>query len=134
MNALLDDYLLELILMDTFSIAGHRCIPDAERIIQQFIPEGLYDRIIARYDELSDEGDDTDPSFLRRWLSVAASKDPPWKRKMIRRFLAIARRALAASVGSNELVEVASLAAAMGAASECRQVLVLDFGANWLCR
>jgi hypothetical protein len=117
---LLDEYLLELILMDTIAIAGGRCIPDAERVIQHFIPQGLYDRIIARYDGLSDDRDDHDPRFLERWLRLAAGKDAQWKRKMITRFLCILHAG--GDLGVAELTEVAALAARMNAAAECRQV------------
>jgi hypothetical protein len=68
MRASLDDYLLELILMDTIAVAGGRPIPGAERVIQRFLPTGLYDRIIARYDALSDDRDDSSADLLLPWL------------------------------------------------------------------
>lgn len=121
MQESLDDHLLELILMDTIAVAGGRPIRNAERVIQRFLPEGLYDRIIERYDELSDDADDTDPRALLRWLRVAARKDTCWKRKMIMRFLCIVRAG--DPIGYAELAEVAALASAMGARRECRQIL-----------
>jgi hypothetical protein len=133
MKTVLDEYLLELILMDTIAVTGKRCIPNVEHIIQRFIPEGLYDQIIARYDELSDDREDNNPFFLRRWLRIAASKDSRWKRKMIKRLLCVIRAG--GPIGATELAEVASLAAAMGADQECRQVFTIAFntGAHaWL--
>jgi hypothetical protein len=122
-RATLDDYLLELILMDTIAVAGGRLIPGAERVIQRFLPMGLYDRIIARYDALSDDQDDDGPDLLRPWLKMAASKDSRWKRRMIVRFLCI--MAAGGPAGYGELAEIAALATAMGAARECRQVFGL---------
>lgn len=121
MRASLDDYLVELILMDTIAVAGGRLIPNAESVIQGFLPPGSYDRIIARYDELSDDGDDAGPGIPLRWLRIAARKDARWKRKMIARFLCIL--AAGGPIGYAELAEVAALASAMGAGRECRQVL-----------
>jgi hypothetical protein len=120
MRKSLDDYLLELILMDTIAVAGGHPNPGAEQVIQSFLPEGLYDRIIDRYDELSDDDDDTDPYALLRWLRIAASKEARWKRRMIVRFLCIVRAG--GPVGYAELAEVAALAVAMGAGRECRQI------------
>jgi len=125
MRTPLDTYVLELILMDTISVAGQRCIPGAERTIQRFIPEALYERIIERYDELSDDLDDRDPCFLDRWLRLAAQKDAHWKRKMIKRFICIMRAG--GSIGALELAQVASLAAAMDACRECRQLFGVAF-------
>lgn len=115
----LDDYVLELILMDTIAVAGGRARPGAEQAIQRFLPAGLYDRIIARYAALSDDEDD-DPYLLLPWLRKAARKDSRWKRRMIVRFLCIVRAG--GALGADELAEVAALAAAMGAGRECRQV------------
>ncbi len=121
MRQSLDDYLLELILMDTMAVAGGRPIPNAEGVIQRFLPRGLYARIIERYDELSDDGEDDNPNALARWLRIAEHKSPRWKSKMIVRFLCIV--AAGGPVGYAELAEVAALASAMGAGRECRQIL-----------
>lgn len=120
MRATLDDYLLELILMDTIAVAGDCVAPDAERVILRFLPAGLYERIMARYDALSDDRDDNNPALLKPWLGLAASKSSRWKRKMVARFLCIL--AAGGAVGDAELAEVAALASAMGARRECRQV------------
>jgi hypothetical protein len=119
----LDNYLLELILMDTIAATGGRCIPGAERVIQRYMPPGLYDRIIERYDELSDDRDDDNPNFLDPWLRIAARQDSRWKRKMILRFLCILRAG--GAISQSELSDVAALAAAMNASRECGQVLCL---------
>jgi hypothetical protein len=121
MKAYLDNYVLELILMDTIATTGGRCCQGAERVIQRYVPPGLYDRIIERYDELSDDRDDFNPNFLDPWFKLAASKDSRWKRKMIQRFLCILRAS--GPIGKSELRDVAALAAAMNASGECSQVL-----------
>ncbi len=122
----LDRYLLELILLDTISVSGGRCIPQAERVIQHYLPPGLYDRIIARYDELSADFDERDARFLRQWFRRAARQAPSWKRRMIVRFLHIL--SAGGPIGLAELADVAALAAQMGARRECRQVFDRFFG------
>jgi hypothetical protein len=121
MKELLDTYLLELILMDTAASSRGRCIPGAERIIQRSFPPGLYDCIMQRYDELSDDQDDSNPHFLDPWLRMAANQNPRWKRKMILRFLCIMHAG--GPIGRAELSDVAVLAAAMGASREYGQAL-----------
>ncbi len=116
----LDEYLLELILMDTIAVVGGRCDPGAEQVIQRYLPAGLYDRIMARYDALSEYWPDDDPNLLAPWLRRAAARDSRWKRRMIVRFLCIMRAT--GPVGPAEWAEVAALAAAMDAGRECRQV------------
>lgn len=120
MRTTLDDYLLELILMDTIAVSGGRIIPDADRVIQRFLPPGLYERIIDRYDALAEDWDADEPTLLGPWLKIAASKNSRWKRRMVARFLSIL--AAGGTIGASELVEVAALASAMGAGRECRQV------------
>jgi hypothetical protein len=119
----LDNLLLELILMDTIATTGGRCIQGAERVIQRYVPTGLYDRIIERYDEISDDRDDINPHFLDPWLRLAALKDSRWKRKMILRFLCIL--SAGGAIGKSELSDVAALAAAMNASRECSQILCI---------
>lgn len=116
----LDDYILELILMDTIAVAGGRPRPGAELAIQRFLPAGLYDRLIERYDALSEDVDEDASTLLQPWLKRAAAKSSRWKRRMIIQFIAIVRAGGAA--GPAEWAEVAALAAAMGAGRECRQV------------
>ncbi len=120
MPKVLDDYLLELILMDTIAVAGGRCAPGVERTIQRFLPDGLYDQIVERYDAISWDADDEDPHLLTPWLRKAAGKNSRWKRRMIVQFLNILRTG--GPLGPAEWAEVAALAAAMGAGRECRQV------------
>lgn len=120
MRDLLDEYLLELILMDSLVFSSSRCIPGAERVIQSFIPPGFYDRIIARYDAVSDDWDDAEARVPVSWLGRAASQSSAWKRMMIERFLQII--CLGGGISHQELREVAALAHSMGAEQECRQV------------
>lgn len=120
MASLLDDYLLELILMDSLVFTSARRIPDAERIIQSFIPPGLYDRIIARYDALAAEESDEDAYLQERWQRRAARKNSAWKRMMIERFLRIVEQNGCYCV--QDLTEIARMARGMGAERECHQV------------
>lgn len=120
MRNALDDYLLELILMDTIAVTGRRPLAGVEGIIQRFLPAGLYDRVMARYDALSEGWADDDPQLLAPWLKKAAAKDSRWKRRMITQFLCILHTS--GAIGPAEWAEVAALAAAMGAVQECRQV------------
>ncbi len=117
----LDNWLLELILMDTIAIACDLPLPGAEQVIQHFLPIGIYDQIIARYDTLSEDGDDNDPCLLQPWLCKAARKDSRWKHRMIVQFLCIMRTG--GAIGPEGWAKVAALAAAMGASRECRQIL-----------
>lgn len=120
MRNILDDYLLELILMDSLVFASDRRIPDADRIIQSFIPAGLYDRIMARYAAIADDADDGYLYLPARWQQRAAQKSPAWKRMMITRFLQIISPD--GCIGDRDLAEVADLAQSIGAERECCQV------------
>ncbi len=119
MRRVLDDYLLELILMDSLVFTSERHIPDAERIIQSFIPPGFYDRIIARYDTLSETWDDPDAALCAYW-GRAARKSSAWKRMMIERLLGIA--CYGGCADCRGPVEVAALAREIAATAECRLV------------
>lgn len=120
MRRVLDDYLLELILMDSLVFASKRHIPDAERIIQSFIPPGFYDRIIARYDALSEAWDDQGAALCAYWHGRAARKSSAWKRMMIERLLGIVCDGGCADCRGP--VEVAALAREIAAVAECRLV------------
>lgn len=120
----LDEVLLELILMDWLLAAGRRPRPQAEAIMLRFLPPGTYDRLIERYDELSD--DDDDDASLLPWLQRAALRSPWWKIAMIERFLYL--DSLDSRLDDQALGEVASLSAAMGAREECRRIYTLGFG------
>ena len=65
MRNALDDYLLELILMDSLVFASSRRIPDADLIIRSFIPSGSYDQIMEHYDGLSAEWADEETDLCR---------------------------------------------------------------------
>lgn len=120
MRTKVDDYLLELILLDTIAVSGKRPLPGAERIIQRLLPAGLYDRLIERYDALTGDYDADEQTVLWPWLRKAAGRDSRWKRRMIINFLCVLRTG--GPLGTDELAEVAALAARMGAGRECRQV------------
>lgn len=120
MRDILDDYLLELILMDSLVFVSSRYIPDADRIIQSFIPAGIYDRIMARYAAIADDADDSYLCLPARWQQRATQKSSAWKRMMIMRFLQIV--SADGHVRARDLAEVATLAQSMGAERECCQV------------
>lgn len=122
----LDDFLLELILIDTLTVADPTREELSERLIRRVIPRSIYPRVMDRYDDLSHNAAD-DADVLAQWLPRAAMKDNRWKAKMIRWFVLIVgggRR-----VNSEQLIEIANLAAAMGAASHCQHLFrsVFDF-------
>jgi hypothetical protein len=119
----LDFYLLELILMDTIATMRGRYIPGAERIIQSYIPKGLYERIIERHDQLTADLADDDPRYLELWYKVASGQPSRWKRKMIGRFLSILRAG--GAIGAPELADIAALAATINATREWRRMLSL---------
>lgn len=116
----LDDYLLELILIDTLAVADPARVPAAERLIHKRIPRSIYPLVMDRFDALSEDADD-DADVLALWLPKAALKDNRWKAKMIRWFVAVVmiggRRV---SVG--QLIEIARLASAIGAAPQCQRL------------
>lgn len=122
----LDDYLLELILIDTLTVADASRESMSERLIRRIIPPSVYPRVLDRYDELSRDAVD-DADVLAEWLPRAAMKGNRWKMKMIRWFVLI--------VGgghwltSEQLIEIAQLAAAMGAGPHCQRLFraVFDF-------
>lgn len=122
----LDDYLLELILIDTLAVAAPYREVYSERLIRRAIPPSVYGRVMDRFDALSrDAADDAD--ILAQWLPRAASKNNRWKAKMVRWFVLVVgggRR-----LNSEQLIEIARLAAAMGAAPHCQQLFraVFDF-------
>lgn len=111
----IDERLLELILIDTVAIADPSRGPVAERLIERVLPPSDYARVLDRYDELSDDDDD-EAGLVDFFFRCASAKDSHWKSKMLRWFMYI----VGGGQGlSNEgLIEVASLAAAMGASRE----------------
>jgi hypothetical protein len=125
-SAHLDDFLLELILIDTLTVADPTREAISERLIHRVIPRHVYPRVMDRFDDLSRDADD-DADVLAEWLPRAAAKDNRWKAKMIRWFVLIVgggRR-----LSTNQLIEIAQLAAAMGAAAHCQHLFraVFDF-------
>ncbi len=126
MKRILDDYLLELILMDSLVFASRRRITDAELIIQKFIPLRFYDRIIAHYDALSEEWSDEEAELCAYWQKCAARKSSAWKQTMIERLLGIACHS--GCVDCSGPADVAALARGMGAEQECRQVFARSLG------
>lgn len=122
----LDDYLLELILMDSLVFASSRRIPDAERIIRSFIPSGSYDQIMQHYDGLSAEWADEETDLCAYWQRCAARKSSAWKQMMIERLLGIACHA--GCVDCSGPSAVAVLARGMAAEQECRQVFARSLG------
>lgn len=127
----LDDLLLELILMDWLVAAGHRPRPKAARMIARYLPPGSYERIIERYDALSDDSD-RDES-LRPWLRKAARKASSWKTSMIGRFIDLV--SLDWRLDEEALGEISALVVAMGAQEECRLLFTRRFGydpLSWL--
>lgn len=121
----LDELLLELILIDTVTQADVKRGPAAERLIERILSPTEYDRVLDRYDEVSDD-DDNEAGLVEVCFRHAACKDSHWKSKMLRWFTYIVGggRPL-----SNEgLTEVAALAAAMGASRECQALFKALYG------
>lgn len=119
----LDELVLQLVLMDWLSVIERWPRPKAEAMILRYLTPGAYDRVIERYDELSDDDDD---ASLSPWLLQAARKSSWWKIAMIERFLYLA--SLDRRLDDQALGEVATLAAAIGAMEECRLIYTLGFG------
>ncbi len=121
----LDEQLLELILIDTVALVDPRRSCVAERLIERVLSPGDYLRVLDRYDEMTDDSDD-ESELMAICFTRAASKDSHWKSKMLRWFTYI--------IGAGHplcrdgLVEVASLAAAMGATIECKALYSTLFG------
>lgn len=113
----LDELLLELILIDTVALADPERGPAAERLIERVLPPSDYNRVMARWDELSDDDDD-ESGLVEFCFLRAAAKDSHWKSKMLRWFTYIVGGGRPLS--SEGLTEVAGLASAMGAALECQ--------------
>lgn len=121
----LDDYLLELVLMDSFAVADARRIRVGERLIDRYIPNDYQSLLLERFDELTDDFDD-DAHVLDPWLRRAAQKDSTWKIKMIGRYLSFLGAEM--RITGEGLTEVAGLASAMGAAKECQELFQVAFG------
>ncbi len=113
----LDELLLELILIDTVAATNLERSSAAERLINRVLAGPLYDRVIARYDELSND-DDNEAGLIELSFRHAATKDSHWKSKMLRWFAYIVGGGRPLS--SEGLTEVTSLASAMGAVHECQ--------------
>jgi hypothetical protein len=111
----LDEMLLELILVDTVALADPRRGPLAERLIERAMSPSDYTRVLDRYDELSDDDDD-ETGLIEFCFKRASAKDSHWKSKMLRWFTQIVGGGNPLS--SDELIEVAGLASAMGANRE----------------
>ena len=111
----LDELLLELILVDTVALVDPRRGPIAERIIERAMSPTDYSRVLDRYDEIS-EDDDDEAGLIEFCFKHATVKDSHWKSKMLRWFMRIVGSGRALS--SDDVVELAGLAAAMGATCE----------------
>jgi len=106
--------------MDTIARPDGRRANTAEELIERSIPETYYERVMDRYDELSDDTDD-ESRLLEPWLARAAAKSSQWKAKMIWRFLYIVT--VDERISNQAINEVISLAMAMDAGPECQQML-----------
>ncbi len=126
MRNALDDYLLELILMDSLVFASSRRIPDADLIIRSFLPSGSYDQIMEHYDRLCAEWQDEETEVCAYWQRCAARKSSAWKQMIIERLLGIVCHAGCVDCGGP--ADVAALAHGMGAELECRQVFARALG------
>ncbi len=124
----LDELVLQLVLMDSLIAVGRCPRPRAESMILRYLTPGAYDRIIERYDELSDDDEDLN---LSPWLQLAALEPSWWKVAMIERFLYLA--SLDRRLDDRALGDVATLAAAIGAREECRLIYTLGFGYDPFC-
>ncbi len=113
----LDEMLLELILIDTVALVDPRRGPVAERLIDRVLSPGDYLRVLDRYDEMTDDTDD-ESELIGICFARAASKDSHWKSKMLRWFTHII--GAGHPLSEDGLVEMASLASAMGATLECK--------------
>ena len=111
----LDELLLELILVDTVALADPRRGPVAEHLIERAMSPADYGRVLERYDELSVDDDD-EAGLVEFCFRRASAKDSHWKSKMLRWFTHVVGGGLPLS--NDELVELAGLAAAMGAKPE----------------
>ncbi len=121
----LDEMLLELILVDTVALADPRRSPIAERLIERVLSPADYLRVLDRYDEMTDDSDD-ESELIAICFARAASKDSHWKSKMLRWFTHII--GAGHPLDEDGLVEVASLASAMGATLECKALYSTQFG------
>jgi hypothetical protein len=89
-------------------------------LIERCIPEAYYDRVMDRYDALSDDSDD-ERHLVETWLAKAASKSSQWKAKMIWRFLYIVT--VDERITNQAINEVISMALAIDAGPECQQMI-----------
>ncbi|OQA47106.1 MAG: hypothetical protein BWY52_00349 [Chloroflexi bacterium ADurb.Bin325] len=102
-----DDYLLQLILIDTVALRDPRRGPVAERIIEQAIPARQYDLVMARYDELTDDSDD-ETYLLERCFRLAAGRNGHWKGALLAQLrCVIAADGEIDAAGMNELTDLA---------------------------
>lgn len=111
----IDEQLLELILIDTVALSDPRRGPLAEYLIERVFSPRDYARVLDRYDELSDDEDD-EAGLVEFFFRCASAKNSHWKSKMLRWFMYIVGGGQGLS--SEGLIEVAALAAAMGAGRE----------------
>lgn len=123
----LDELLLELILIDTVALADPRRGPVAERLIERVLSPGEYLRVLDYYDEMTDDSDD-ESVLVAVCFTRAALKDSQWKTKMLRWFTHIV--GVGRPLSEDGLVEVASLASAMGATLECQALYSALFGVD----
>lgn len=106
--------------MDSFVSASARRIPHAERVIQSYLPAGLYDLVIERYDRLASASAIDDAYFPLLWQRRAVRQTSAWKRMMIERCMEIL--CAGGCCDALGLAEITILACNMAAEQECRQV------------
>jgi hypothetical protein len=123
----LDELLLELILIDTVAEGRDDRGPVAERLIERVLSPADYLRVLDYYDELSGDDDD-ETQLVAIWFLRAACKDSRWKTKMLRWFMHVV--GLGQPLDADGIAELASLAAAMGARTECQVLCAALFGVN----
>jgi hypothetical protein len=123
-----EDYLLELILIDTIALADPARDRAAEQMIERCIPADSYDAVMDLYDELS-AGDETaaaanEQALLQPWYDAACAKDSLWKIQMIAKLLYVA--AGGQVVSTEALADVAALAERIDATPELRALLLVE--------
>jgi hypothetical protein len=112
-----DELLLELILIDTVALADPLRGPLAELLVERVLSPSDYNRVMTRWEEVS-EDDDDDAGLVEFCFCRAAMKDSHWKSKMLRWFTYIVGGGRPLSSEGAE--EVVALAARMSATGECR--------------
>lgn len=121
----IDDYVLELILMDLVAYADNKMSKKEQQIIGRYIPASCREEVFDQYRNVIAKTE-KEPAVIGSYFLLASQRDSRWKTKMIKRFIAIARADR--KIKQEELDLITDLAERIDAKGQCAKQFRIEFG------